>query len=127
MGGGGEGRSVYSTCIHTDIIHTHQLVDIESQHQLFTQCTDIENKQCICTCTHHNIKDVDVNILKLWDAWQGKKRERADGRRERGRKGEREREKEGGRERGRAGKEGGREGGREGGERRKERRREVGR
>ena len=99
--------------MHTDIIHTHQLVDIESQHH-------IENKQCICTCTHNNIKDVDVNILKLWDAWQGKKRERADGRRERGRKGEREREKEGGRERGRTGKEGGRE-------RRKERRREVGR
>ena len=87
----------------------------------------IENKQCIWTCTHNNIKDVDVNILKLSDAWQGKKRERADGRRERGRKGEREREKEGGRERGgRTGKEGGREGGGREKEGEKEGGREVG-
>ena len=113
--GGREGGSVYSTCIHTDSIHTHQLVDSESQHQLYTQCTEIENKQCLCTCTHSNIKDVDVNISKLWDAWQGKKRERAlrEGGREGGKERGREREGEQGeREEGRGEREGRREGGR---------------
>ena len=115
----------------TSYIHTNLLILNSYINYTPSVHNYIENKQCIWTCTHHNIKDVDVNILKLWDSWQGKKRERADGRRERGRKGERrkegereekrEGEREGRREREMENREGGRKGGR-----RKERRREVG-